>query len=115
MAALAINPPDQYANVTDAAPIATTTTAPKPGLYAFIHLLVSSAVKLANALPKLGARLGDDGMIEVWWRKKTSRLLRDVSEDGVRTVALPMGLIDVKVCGLDADWSGLRLMHRKAH
>ena len=115
MAALAINPPEHYAELTDAAPIATTTTAPRTGLYAFIHLFVDSAAELATALPKLEARLGEGGMIWVSWPKKTSPLFRDLTEDGVRAVALPMGLVDVKVCAVDADWSGLKLMRRKAH
>jgi len=115
MAALAIDPPAHYAELTDASPIATTMTAPKTGLYTFMHLFVRSAAELANALPKLEARLGEGGMIWVSWPKKTSPLFRDLTEDGIRAVALPMGLVDVKVCAVDADWSGLKLMRRKAH
>ena len=45
--------------------------------------------------------------------KKTSRLFVDLTEDGIRTVALPTGLVDVKVCAVNEDWSGLKLMVRK--
>jgi hypothetical protein len=53
-------------------------------------------------------------MLWVSWPKKSSNLFRDLTEDGIRKVCLPMGLVDVKVCAVDADWSGLKLMRRKA-
>ena len=45
--------------------------------------------------------------------KKSSSLFRDLTEDGVRSLVLARGLVDVKVCALDDDWSGLKLMVRK--
>jgi hypothetical protein len=53
-------------------------------------------------------------MLWVSWPKKSSNLFRDLTEDGIRKVCLPMRLVDVKVCAVDADWSGLKLMRRKA-
>jgi hypothetical protein len=53
-------------------------------------------------------------MIWVSWPKKTSKLFRDLTEDGIRRICLPMGLVDVKVCAVDTDWSGLKLLRRKA-
>ncbi|MDY7105668.1 MAG: DUF3052 domain-containing protein [Actinomycetota bacterium] len=47
------------------------------------------------------------------WPKKASKVATDMTEDVVREVALPAGLVDVKVCAIDATWSGLKLVHRK--
>jgi hypothetical protein len=115
MSALAINPPEHYADLTEAAPIAQAEAAPKSGLFSFIHLFVRNADALSTMLPQLEPRLGEGGMIWVSWPKKTSPMFVDLTEDGIRAIALPMGLVDVKVCAVDDDWSGLKLMRRKAH
>lgn len=49
----------------------------------------------------------------VAWPKKASKVPTDMTEDVVREVALPAGLVDVKVCAIDQTWSGLKLVHRK--
>ena len=46
------------------------------------------------------------------WPKKSSRPPSDVTEDVVRAVALPEGLVDVKVCAIEETWSGLKLVRR---
>jgi hypothetical protein len=58
--------------------------------------------------------LAASGMIWVSWPKKASKVPTDITEDTIRDVCLPMGLVDVKVCAVDAIWSGLKLMKRKA-
>ncbi|MDZ4761509.1 MAG: DUF3052 domain-containing protein [Alphaproteobacteria bacterium] len=113
-ASIAIAPPDTYAALIDSAPIATAAEAPPSGSFAFIHLFVHDAAELDTALPLLEPRLADGGVLWVSWPKKTSGLFKDLTEDGIRAVALPMGLVDVKVCAVDEDWSGLKLMRRKA-
>jgi hypothetical protein len=52
-------------------------------------------------------------MIWVSWPKRASGVPTDVTEDTVRAVALPLGLVDVKVCAVDDTWSGLKLVIRK--
>lgn len=111
--AIVIAPPAAYAALTDNAAIAPKKTAPATGSFDFIHLFVKAAAELARDLPRLEARLADGGMIWVSWPKKTSKLFFDLTEDGIRKVCLPMGLVDVKVCAVDADWSGLKLYRRK--
>lgn len=54
-----------------------------------------------------------DGMIWISWPKKASKVPTDMTEDVVRAVALPLGLVDVKVCAVDEVWSGLKLVIRK--
>ena len=75
---------------------------------------MSNEAALARDLPKLETRLAQGGMLWVSWPKKTSKLFVDLTEDGIRRLCLPMGLVDVKVCAVDADWSGLKLLRRKA-
>jgi hypothetical protein len=113
MTAVAIAPPANYAELVDAAPIATAETAPTEGTYGFIHLFVRDADELARILPALEPRLLESGILWVSWPKTTSPMFKDLTEDGIRTVALPMGLVDVKVAAMDADWSGLKLLRRK--
>ena len=56
--------------------------------------------------------MAQDGMIWVSWPKKAAKLATDVTEDVVRDLALPLGLVDVKVCAVDETWSGLKLVIR---
>lgn len=68
---------------------------------------------LVKSLPAVSARLDADGSLWISWPKKSSPLFVDLTEDGIRAIALPTGLVDVKVCAVTADWSGLKLMVRK--
>lgn len=111
--AIVIAPPANYAKLTDGAAIGQRSAAPAAGAFDFIHLFVSDNATLARKLPKLESRLADGGMLWVSWPKKTSKLFVDLTEDGIRKVCLPMGLVDVKVCAVDNDWSGLKLLRRK--
>ena len=58
-------------------------------------------------------KLDPAGVIWVSWPKKSSGVPSDVTEDTVRELALPLGLVDIKVCAVDEVWSGLKLMIRK--
>jgi hypothetical protein len=78
-----------------------------------VHLFVRQRSRLEDRIPKYLARLQPDGMIWVSWPKKSSVVVSDVTEDTVRAVALPLGLVDVKVCAVDEMWSGLKLVIRK--
>ena len=111
--AIVIAPPTGYASLVGGAAIASKKSAPATGSYDFIHLFVRDAASLAHDLPKLEPRLVQGGMIWVSWPKKTSAMFKDLTEDGVRKVCLPIGLVDVKVCAVDNDWSGLKLYRRR--
>ena len=54
-----------------------------------------------------------DGSLWAAWPKKASKVPTDITEDTVREIALPIGLVDNKVCAIDATWSGLRVVWRK--
>ena len=79
----------------------------------FIHAFVKTSAQLKKNLPALLKQLNQDGMIWISWYKKSSGMQTDVTEDTIRAVALPIGLVDVKVCAVDDQWSGLKLVIRK--
>jgi hypothetical protein len=83
------------------------------GPFDLAHLFVRSRAALEAALPPLLADLADKGMIWVSWPKKTRGQQSAITEDDIRAVALPIGLVDVKVCAVDLVWSGLKLLRRK--
>ena len=68
---------------------------------------------MSSSLPKMMSLIRQNRMIWVSWPKKTSGVKTDVTEGVIREVALPLGLVDVKVCAVDATWSGLKLVIRK--
>src|SRR5262245_36822104 len=69
--------------------------------------------QLAGRIDELGRAVFPDGSCWVAWPKRSSKVPTDVTEDVVREVALPLGLVDNKVCAVDETWSGLRLVWRK--
>ena len=78
-----------------------------------VHLFTTSASNLKRKLESHRKRIVPGGVIWVSWPKKSSGVKSDISEDTIRDVALPMGLVDVKVCAVDEVWSGLKLMIRR--
>ncbi|KZL02876.1 MULTISPECIES: DUF3052 family protein [unclassified Pseudovibrio] len=77
------------------------------------HIFVTGQSELSELLSKLRRTLDAHGMIWVSWPKKASKVSSEVTEDTVREVCLPMGLVDIKVCAVDAVWSGIKLVIRK--
>ena len=84
----------------------------QPG-YDVIHIFTSARAVLVALAQRLMDLIARDGMIWVSWPKKAARLATDMTEDVIRTVLLPTGLVDVKVCAVDQTWSGLKLVIRK--
>jgi hypothetical protein len=73
----------------------------------------SEAAELVERLPDLGRRVFPAGAVWVAWPRKAAGHASDILEQTIRDVALPSGLVDVKVAALDHDWSGLRLVWRR--
>ena len=78
------------------------------------HIFVTERADLDAKLRQLMPLLSPSGFIWVSWPKKASMVPTDIIEDVIREVALPMGLVDVKVCAVDETWSGLKLTKRVA-
>ena len=87
--------------------------APQAGLE-MAHLFVTQRKELAGQLARLRGILHPSGMIWVSWPKKAAKIPTDITEDTVRSEALPLGLVDIKVCAVDQVWSGLKLVIRKS-
>jgi hypothetical protein len=111
MKVCALNAPAHYAELIDGPNDWLLVKAPKTAdaLHLFITTVqeTSEIVVLAKHMPPVT-------MLWVSWPKKTSPLSNGLSEDHIRKAALACGLVDIKVCAVDADWSGLKLTRRKA-
>jgi len=78
-----------------------------------VHLFCPDRAALDAQGPAALDLVAEKGMLWISWPKKSSRLFRDLTEDGLREVMLPTGWVDVKVCAVDQDWSGLKFLRRK--
>jgi len=78
-----------------------------------VHLFVTEANGLAAHLRRYRATIAPDGMIWVSWPKKSSGVATDLSDIAIRDAALPLGLVDIKVCAVDEVWSGLKFVIRR--
>jgi hypothetical protein len=77
------------------------------------HVFVTTRAALEAKVAALRPLLAPAGFLWVSWPKKAAKVPTDVTEDVIRDVILPTGLVDVKVCAVDDIWSGLKLMIRK--
>jgi hypothetical protein len=68
--------------------------------------------RLEQRLPRLIAALDPSGALWIAWPKRAARMDTDITEDVVRELGLAAGVVDVKVCAIDATWSGLKLVIR---
>lgn len=114
-AVVTVNAPANYTELLSGAPAGVSFASEAEPPVAFVHLFVTRKAALAAKLPELLADLAPDGVIWVSWPKKAAKVPTDVTEDTIREVALPLGLVDVKVCAVDAVWSGLKLVVRVAN
>jgi hypothetical protein len=79
------------------------------------HIFVTERADMETKLAALRPLLAPTGFIWVSWPKKASKVPTDITEDTIRAVILPStDSVDVKVCAVDAVWSGLKLMIRKS-
>lgn len=79
----------------------------------FIHLFAENESTLHSDFPLLKENLAKDGMLWVSWIKGSSKRDTDINGNDVRALGLNLGLVDIKVCAVDKDWSGLKFMYRK--
>jgi Protein of unknown function (DUF3052) len=77
------------------------------------HIFVTERAALEAHLTALRQQIAPDGQIWVSWPKKAAKVPTDITEDTVREICLPLGLVDTKVCAIDEVWSGLKLVIRK--
>ena len=75
-----------------------------------VHVFATEARGLASRLRRYREAIAPDGMVWVSWQKKTSGVVTDLNDVAVREAGLASGLVDVKVCAVDAVWSGLKFV-----
>ncbi len=92
-------------------PGVVVASAPR-GTFPFIQFFTRSRSVLQTKLGMLLGALEPDGALWISWPKKASGVATDMTEDVVREIALPTGLVDVKVAAVDDVWSGLKLVRR---
>ena len=112
MRSTVINPPDSYHDTLLVDVPAAHWGNLSEGV-AFVHVFTPISAELEHFLEEALTVMARDGMIWVSWPKKASGVPSEITEDTVRELALPMGLVDVKVCAVDQIWSGLKLVIRK--
>ena len=78
-----------------------------------VHVFVDRRAELETRLEDLRSRIAPKVAVWVSWPKKASKVPTDITEDTIRELALPIGLVDVKVCAVSEVWSGLKLVIRK--
>jgi hypothetical protein len=109
----ALNAPENYAALLAPLPQAVALTRAISARTDIIHVFVTSRATLAAALRRCIAHMRSDAAIWVSWPKKAAKAATDITEDAIRAEALPLGLVDIKVCAVDLVWSGLKLVIRK--
>ncbi len=107
--------PTGFANTLGTLPagasVSTKTTA--MGTYDVFVAFVTKREDLETAIEKLRKHMAPAAGLWIAWPKKSSGVATDITEQTIRDVALPTGLVDNKVCAIDDTWSGLRLVIRK--
>jgi hypothetical protein len=89
------------------------TSRDKLGTHADVVLFFTTErSRLESRIDALGKAVAPRGAVWVAWPKRTARMTTDMTENVVREVALPLGMVDTKVCAVDETWSGLRLVWR---
>lgn len=108
-----LDPPPSFLGELGELPDGVQITTTRSSQIDFIHLFVTQRSRLISQLQSLMTKIRPDGMIWVSWPKKASKVSTDITEDVIREIALPLGLVDIKVCAIDEVWSGLKLVIRK--
>ena len=106
-----LHPPRDYAGLIPGAEGVTILAEQAPA--DVVHPFCATRSVVAAEGPAAPPLVADPGMLWLSWPKKSSKLCQDLTEDGLREVMLPTGWVDVKVCAVDADWSGLKFLRRK--
>lgn len=108
-----VNPPENLIELLWPLPAAVGINGSPVDGSDLIHFFTNSLDELAEGLSRFRSVIKQEGAIWVSWYKKAAKLPTEITEDVVRDVALPLGLVDIKVCAIDEKWSGLKLVIRR--
>lgn len=108
-----VNAPPEYLHLVAPLPEGVKVVSRLSNGTDMVHIFSTKEAHLVKTLRAALPKLTQDGMIWVSWPKKSAKVPTDITEDTIRKVALPLGLVDIKVCAVDDVWSGLKLVIRK--
>jgi hypothetical protein len=108
-----VNAPDNFEDLLCRLPVGASIKQKPTANLDLIHLFTNNRDELAASLAKYKNLIKQNGTIWVSWYKKAAKMPTEITEDVIREVALPLGLVDVKVCAVDDKWSGLKLVIRR--
>ena len=108
------NAPDGFRAMLEPWPEGAVVAGGRSSALDITVLFVERAATLERQFQPAARALVPDGALWVAWPKKTSGVATDLTEDRVRAIGLAAGLVDVKVCAIDATWSGLKFVVRLA-
>ena len=109
---VALNEPKGFRKLLTDLPPGVRFTAKAEKDSAAVLFFTTERKEVEKLLPRLMKQLAPAGMIWMAWPKKASGVATDLTEDVIRDTALPLGLVDIKVCAIDETWSGLKLVIR---
>lgn len=89
-------------------------TSPMDGPYTFVLIVTAHRCDFESAFAAARSRLAVRGAIWVGWPKRAAKVATDLDFNAVRSFGPATGLVDVKVCAMDATWSGLKFVRRRA-
>jgi len=107
-----VNPPAHLPELLENMPLVNYLDQPKQNAADFIMLFCTTLQQLERQFKPLKKAMKANGMFWICWPKKTSFLATELDGNIVRKYGLLNGLVDVKVCAVDKDWSGLKFMYR---
>ncbi|MEM7354340.1 MAG: DUF3052 domain-containing protein [Acidobacteriota bacterium] len=109
---VALGAPPDYAELLAPIPDGASLVDTLSKSAAFVHFFTTERATLETELPQLKAALAADGILWISWPKKAAKVKTDLDGNVVRQLGLAIGLVDVKVCAVDATWSGLKFVYR---
>ena len=109
---LLVNEPKHYFSLFADFPKVNRVVEPSQETVDFIHFFETSNTRFENDILEVIPFLKKTGMLWVSWPKGKSKIETDLNRDIIRIYLLNNGLVDVKVCAVDEDWSGLKFMYR---
>ena len=109
-----VDPPADYDELLEPLPEGVVLAARLDARTDLVHAFCSTRSSLSRILRTARQKLRPDAIVWISWPKKSSGVASEITEDTIREVALPLGLVDVKVCAVDATWSGLKLVLRNS-
>ena len=107
-----LNQPENYFEILGELPEGISVKKKSSAEIDFIHFFTKDQKEYTAKLLSLKKNLAKNGMLWISWPKKTSSITTDLNENIIRDIALENGLVDVKVCAVDDNWSGLKLVYR---